>query len=542
MDAMEFLDLVERHAREHPEAEALVTSDGARMGYGELWSASGGVAAMLAREAARDGRPAHEPVMVYGHKSPLMLACLLACLRSGRPYVPCDCHSVPPARVRAIAAQLGSPVLLAVEPLPPEALADGEGRALAAYVWDAEKVARAAALSEWPDAGLAVSGDELAYVLFTSGSTGAPKGVEVTAACVDRFMPWCVSIMGPGVAAGAPRRFLDQAPFSFDLSVFELVGALATGGALFSLAHATQSSMRDQLAALGASGVYVWVSTPSFAEMCLADPSFSASLMPRVETFLFCGETLTNACARRLQERFPAARVVNSYGPTESTVAVSAVEVTPSMAAAPDPLPVGAPRPGTRIRVVDERGADVATGALGEVVIEGDTVALGYLGQPALTAARFGSATLGGRPVRTYRTGDEGWLDEGGMLHYHGRIDLQVKLNGYRIELGDVESHLAQVPGVKAAAVVAATRDGRADHLVAHVVWEGERPSSDFELARDVKARLRSSLPHYMIPRRIVFDDALPVTPNGKVDRHALVEELPRRGARGRRGVGGGAA
>ena len=247
--------------------------------------------------------------------------------------------------------------------------------------------------------------------------------------------------------------------------------------------------------------------------------------MPKLKLFIFCGETLANATAARLAERFPAARIVNTYGPTESTVAVTQVEVTPAMAAAAEPLPVGAPRPGTRLRIVDAVGADCAPGVPGEVVIEGDTVAKGYFGRSDLTARSFSTAEWeDGARVRAYRTGDEGYLDASGRLHYRGRLDLQVKLNGFRIELGEIEERLRRLPGVDAAALTAPVRDGKVTHLVAHVVFTGERlpGETDFRLGLRLKEALRAALPHYMIPKKIVFLDALPVTGNGKVDRRAL--------------------
>lgn len=453
-----------------------------------------------------------------------MVACFLACMKAGHPYVPLDRFSVPAERVASIAGQVrdasgSQPTMLAVEPLPGsvEAPARAIGR---------EELDALAAAGGSCDPAAAIAGEDLAYILFTSGSTGAPKGVEVTASCLDNFCDWDRSLAQGAAAPGSV--WIDQAPFSFDLSVFELVGALSTGGTLFSLAHGTQASPAALMGAFGGSGAAVWVSTPSFAEVCLANEGFDASLLPRLSLFLFCGETLPNAVASRLLDRFPAAHVVNTYGPTESTVAVTQVEVGRKLAASPEPLPVGAPRPGTRLRIVRPDGSDAPVGARGEVVIEGDTVALGYYGRPDLTAAAFGTAELEGRTVRSYRTGDEGYLGQAGMLHYHGRIDLQVKLNGYRIELGDVEEHLRALPSVSAAAVVPATRGGRVDHLVAYVVAPGRFADSDFRAGMALKEQLKGTLPHYMIPRKIAFVDALPMTGNGKIDRRLLAARSAR--------------
>lgn len=504
---MEYLRRMERHAAARPEAPAIRTSDGEEATYGELWQASESLAALIDESGVSD----RKPVVVYGHKSPLMVACFHACLKSGHPYVPIDMHSVPHDRVANIIGQIGEPLVLAVEALPE--------LDVACAVLDRASIEAALSSGRQSDRSRWVAGEDLAYILFTSGSTGAPKGVQVTADCIDNFCLWAVTLGGTDKTGQA---FLNQAPFSFDLSVYELAMSFWSGGTLFCLTKGAQDSPREQFAVLASSGVQVWVSTPSFAEVCLAEKSFDASMMPDVEIFLFCGETLLNSTALRLQERFPHAVVLNTYGPTESTVAVTEVAVTPQLAAGDTPLPVGRPRPGTRIRIVGEDGSNRPTGSYGEIVIEGDTVSRGYFGRDDLTEQSFGTTRLDGKTVRTYRTGDEGCLDDAGMLHYRGRLDLQIKLNGFRIELGDIEENLRRLPQVKGAVVVPAMKDGRISHLVAHVVSAVPRTESDFREGLALKEALKSDLPHYMIPKKVVFHDLLPMTPNGKIDRKAL--------------------
>ena len=184
--------------------------------------------------------------------------------------------------------------------------------------------------------------------------------------------------------------FLDQAHYSFDLSEYELVGALSTGGSLFAIPPELQHDFASLFASLAQSQVQIWVSTPSFADVCLVDKSFNATLMPFVRMFLFCGETLHHVTAAKLHERFPDALIVNTYGPTESTVAVTYGEVGEQELNNPDPLPVGQHRPGTEILIVDHQtGETLPVGTMGEIVICGNTVARGYYRNPEKTQAAF---------------------------------------------------------------------------------------------------------------------------------------------------------
>lgn len=528
---MEYLSRIAEHAKATPDRMAVVTDDGRQMSYAQLEQVSDSIAAYIGQAVEQAALDARVPFVVYGHKDPYMVATFVGCLKSGHPYVPIDKHSVPLERAVGIIGQIGATLVFDLS-------ADGEEEDGSHALKDAvsqldAQLVDLAALRELPvastssvDAFPGVCGENLAYILFTSGSTGTPKGVQVTADCFDNFCQWAMTL-GSNQAPRDGAIYLNQAPFSFDLSVYELSQSLFGGGTLYCLTKASQDDARLMLENLASSQATIWVSTPSFAELCLANPEFSSELMPQCRLFLFCGEALRNTTAARLQERFPEGIIVNSYGPTESTVAVTATVVTPEMSAAAEPLHCGVPRQGTRIVIArntdDGCGYEaVATGELGEIVIEGDTVAKGYFHRDDLTEKVFGETDHEGSVVRTYRTGDEGFLDEDGNLHCRGRIDLQVKLNGFRIELGEIEQHLVELPEVKEAAVIMVTKDSGAAHLEAHVVSSGPREDSDFREGLSLKGRLKETLPHYMIPKKVVFHEALPMTPNGKLDRKAL--------------------
>lgn len=328
-------------------------------------------------------------------------------------------------------------------------------------------------------------------------------------------------MVGEQVPREGAETFLNQAPFSFDLSVMDLMLSLTSGGTLVSLTRDDLANPRQLYQALAASGVTVWVSTPSFAQLCLVERRFTAEMLPAVRRFLFCGETLAPETAAQLLDRFPDAQVWNTYGPTEATVAATSVRIDRAVLDRFNPLPVGYVKPDGRLLIVDEQRRPVPGGERGEIVIIGPHVSPGYLGRPDLNARAF--AVIDGQ--RAYFTGDRGYLQDG-LLFFEGRLDLQVKLHGYRIELGDIETHLRALAEVRDAVVVPVTRDGRVESLAAFVVLAAPPTESAFATTQRLKAALAERLPAYMLPYKFRYLDAFPLTANGKADRRALAETL----------------
>jgi D-alanine--poly(phosphoribitol) ligase subunit 1 len=357
------------------------------------------------------------------------------------------------------------------------------------------------------------------YVMFTSGSTGEPKGVAITLGCLTSFLEWMLG--EHSFAQDGTEVFLNQAPFSFDLSVMDLYLSLVTGSTLVSLTAAEISNPRQLFQSLSASGVTTWVSTPSFARMCLAEKRFDGHLLPAVRRFLFCGETLPPSVAAQLLDRFPTSAVWNTYGPTEATVATTSVRIDRDVLERFPSLPVGYPKLDSRVVVVDSTDATVLDGERGEIVIAGPHVSPGYFNRADLTESKF--FTFDG--LQAYRTGDVGHYEHG-LLFFDGRIDSQIKLNGYRIELGDVEANLRQLTGVRDAVVVPLVRGARIDLLAAFVLSDtasGERGSA---AEQHLRRTLADRVPTYMVPRVLKIVDQFPLTPNGKIDRRALANTL----------------
>ncbi len=485
---MHLLDQIDHCGVVAPDRPAHV-SEGRTLTYGELRKQSDAFAAYLT-ETLGDNRA---PVPIIGHKEPEMLIAFLGTVKSGRPYVPIDL-SIPAQRAERIVANSGAALTLT-----PAAVREALAKPSSA------KPQR-------------VGPDDPYYIIFTSGSTGEPKGVVITLSCLTSFVDWMLAEQAFPAQA---EVFLNQAPFSFDLSVMDLYCSLATGGTLFSITKEAIANPKVLYQAFAQSGITTWVSTPSFAQMCLVEKSFGETMLPSLRRFLFCGETLANETAAQLLDRFPAAEVWNTYGPTEATVATTSIRVDRDVLARHSPLPVGYMMPGTKITIVDESHGIAPDGERGEIIISGPNVSPGYLGRADLTAKAFSES--GG--IRAYRTGDWGRMRDG-LVFFDGRIDGQIKLNGYRIELGDIESHVRSLSNVSDAVVLVVEKGGKLDSLAAFVVLKERGEGSDFELSLGLKKQLAERLPSYMVPRKFSVLEAFPMTPNGKADRRKLAEML----------------
>jgi len=470
--------------------------------YGELKQNSDHLAAYLAKNL-------HEKttVVVYGELEFEMLACFLGAVKSGHCYIPIDAHT-PVERIEMILNVAQPEMILAVAPWT-DISTDAqviEGVVLRQIMKaETEKIEL-----------FSVKEEENFYIIFTSGTTGVPKGVQISHDNLLSFINW--ELTSFHLKAG--QRFLAQAPFSFDLSVMDVYPALVSGGSLIPLKKAVINDFKMLFATLPQLAVEVWVSTPSFMDICLMEPTFDGAHVSSLKTFLFCGEELPVATARKLLERFPNARIYNTYGPTEATVAISGVEVTQSLLDQYQRVPIGYVKADTKVLILD---GDVpcSDGEVGEIVIVGPSVSKGYLHNPEKTDAAF----FDWQGQRAYRTGDAGKL-ENGLLHYEGRIDFQVKLHGYRIELEDIDHHLADVSYVKQAVVVPKYKDHKVQQLVAYVVADTHSFTKEFQLTKAIKEELSKTVMDYMIPQKYIFVDALPLTANGKIDRKGLMNEV----------------
>jgi D-alanine--poly(phosphoribitol) ligase subunit 1 len=466
------------------------------------WSALREEVLVMAERIGQLGLPKGHPVIVRGHKEADMVVSMAACMMLDHPYIPLDLV-VPEERVRRILAITGAQLAIDCSEQP--------------LVYDVSAIAPHGQDVRRPiDPAKGVpyrAEDPIRYIIFTSGSTGEPKGVRITREAAGAFLRW----MSADFGFRASDVFINQAPFSFDLSVYELFTSLHIGGTLLLNDGDTAKDSKRFLHRVTRYGGSVWVSTPTFAYLYLTEPAFTGEQVPSVHSFLFCGEALPKMTASRLLDRFPSSRVLNTYGPTEATVATSLIDVTREVLAKYPDMPVGYAKRECTLRCTTPDGAEATKEAPGEIGIIGPHVSIGYLNNDALNAEKF--FVVDGQ--RAFRTGDYGWFQDG-ILFFNGRRDEQVKLNGFRIELGDITAQMLTVPGV-ADAIAVPLKAGETVKRIIGFVRPG--PGSDVALLRPlIEQRLRKELPAYMVPADISFVDAFPVNSSHKTDRKALIE------------------
>ncbi|MDR3661922.1 MAG: amino acid adenylation domain-containing protein, partial [Mycobacterium sp.] len=459
-----------------------LTGAGRAMTYRELDQAANRLAHLLAERGAGPG----QTVALLLSRSTEAIVAILAVLKTGAAYLPFD-PALPPARIEFVLADATPAAVITTADL--RARLDG----LEVAIVDVADPA----IDSYPDTALpGPSADDLAYLIYTSGTTGVPKGVAVTHRNVTQLLT------SPGSGLPNSGVWSQWHSLAFDVSVWEIFGALLNGGRLAVVSEAAARSPEDLHALLVAEQVTVLSQTPSAAG------TLAPTGLDEV-TLVVAGE----ACPAELVDRWVSAgrTMINAYGPTEATVyAAISAPLTPALGG----VPIGTPVPKSAMFVLDSGLRPVPVGVVGELYVAGAGIAAGYLRRGGLTAARFVACPFGDPGSRMYHTGDLVRWRADGQLDYLGRIDEQVKIRGYRIELGEVQTALAGVDDVAQAAVV--TREDRPGdkRLIGYITGAAD-PAA-------VRAALADRLPAYMIPAAVVAVPELPLTPNGKLDTRAL--------------------
>jgi amino acid adenylation domain-containing protein len=504
--------------------------------YGQLETASTQLAHLLQDSGCKNG----DRVCILMPKSAEAIVSMIGILKTGCMHVPIDV-ATPAARIRHIFDSCENRVIVAggrVVPLLDELMADEALRSRTTIIWlDNLSVTTDAPAPEAKNFKAAFSTKDLksapstplpqnrtandgSHILFTSGSTGVPKGVVITHSNVATFVAWALKHYG----IDQTDRFSGHTPFHFDLSTFDIFGSI-TAGAQLHLVPSETALLPPKLADfIRASKLTQWFSVPSVLNYMAKFNSVQPNDFPDLRRVLWCGEVLPTPALIYWMERLPKVHFSNLYGPTEATIASSYYDVTTCPTDPKSQIPIGTPCDGEDLLVLNEKLEPVAVKEIGDLYIAGAGLSPGYWRDPAKTAAAF-IQDKNDPTRRIYRTGDLAYRDEQGLVWFVGRADTQIKVRGYRIELGEIETALNSLAKLQECAVVAIPTDNFGGYMIcaAYVVRAGEQAT-----LADLREHLKKLVPNYMMPARWTAYEALPKNANGKIDRPRLKETFAR--------------
>ncbi len=521
-------DWVTQQAELRPDATAIVFGS-EKLSYGQLERSSNQLAYTLREAGCKKG----DRVCILMPKSPAAIVSMIGILKAGCMHVPIDTGS-PAARIRQVLDSCQNHWILAagaVTPLLEDILADDRLRAGISVGWldslaPTSGQVRAAFcgtdLDAAPEAPIPqqCTAQDGSHILFTSGSTGVPKGVVITHDNVIAFVGWALKHFG----IDRTDRFSGHTPFHFDLSTFDIFGTL-TAGAQLHLVPSETALVPPKLAEfIRASELTQWFSVPSVLNYLAKFNAVRHNDFPSLRRVLWCGEVLPTPALIYWMERLPRVRFTNLYGPTEATIASSYHDVTVCPEDPKAPIPIGKGCDGERLLVLDDKLQPVAPREIGDLYIAGAGLSPGYWRDPEKTASVFlrdpRSPDSGSR---LYRTGDLAWQDEAGVVYFVGRADSQIKVRGYRIELGEIETALNSAGKLQECAVVAIQTESFGGWMIC-CAYAGRGGAE--VTPHSLREHLKKLVPSYMFPVRWMSYDVLPKNSNGKIDRPRLKERF----------------
>ena len=514
---------VTARAQVRPEAIALVGGN-ERISYGMLESDSNRLARLLIELGCSRG----DRVALLMPKIPKAIVAMLAVLKAGAIYVPLD-PAGPASRLARMLEVSDCRCILAsgaVEDMLRETLVQARlaRRPVVAWLQDpvpemaGVTVCGEAAATGLPDTPPPCTGNDadLAHILFTSGSTGLPKGVMIAHRSVVHFIEWARAYFG--IAPG--ERISQHPPYHFDLSTFDIYGTLWSGAELHLVPPELNLLPHKLTQFIAEAQLTQWFSVPSVLNLMAKYDVVKPGALSHLERVMWCGEAMPTPTLIYLMQRLPHARFTNLYGPTEATIASSYYTVPACPRDEREAIPIGTPCAGEALLVLDEALRAVAPGEIGDLYISGVGLSPGYWRDPDKTRAAFlvrpGS---GNAHERIYRTGDLARVGSDGLVYFLGRADTQIKSRGYRIELGEIESAANATGWLRECAVVAFASNG----FEGHAICCAYTPLADMEVTpARLRERLRALLPSYMLPTHWRAFECLPKNANGKIDRPAL--------------------
>lgn len=504
------LEVADRH-----EGRLAITAGHEALTYGQLLERAAAVAAILADLGA--GEPGARVAVLCERTCDAYIG-ILAALLAGAGYVPLN-PRFPLERNRRMLECSGATAIVidATNARGLSALREGRKELLPAVAASRDAAAQAGGGPSLLAPGNRQPADrcperedrDLAYLLFTSGSTGVPKGVPISQGNVAAYLDTAAQLSG----ISPEDRLVQIVDLTFDLSVHDMFLTWTTGAALFSVPDraailATRLVEEHELTG--------WMSVPSTASMAMQSGLLRPDSLPSLRFTFFCGEALPTRVARSWAAAAPGSTIHNVYGPTEATVAFSGYQFAPDLDPSFGIVPIGLPFPGQHMGVFDPEGRPVAKGEGGELCLAGSQLTQGYWNAPDLDRSRF---FTGGDGRRWYRTGDAGRFDPRVGFVYAGRLDQQVKIRGFRVELQEIENVVRAASDSSLVAVVPVAPHGEpsATGCVAFVVGDATRREA-------ILLACRAALPDYMVPAAVLFVDDMPLNANGKIDRGRLQE------------------
>jgi amino acid adenylation domain-containing protein len=516
---------VRAQAERRPEAVAVVGGNEA-LTYARLE----GLSNQLARTLKAAGCEQGDRVALLMPKSPAAIVGLLGIYKADAIYVPLD-PSSPASRLKKILESCENRWLLAAGPVTrvlDELLQEDRCLSPMSVGWMEVGPPRGNFRARFtlddvvgsPETPLACrnTGQDPAHILFTSGSTGIPKGVVITHANVVHFVEWATKYFG----MDASDRVSAHPPLHFDLSMFDIFGTFAVGGQLHIVPPELNVLPNKVAELIRTAELTQWFSVPAALNYMAKFDVVRFNDFPALRRVLWCGEVLPTPSLMYWMKRLPHVRFTNLYGPTETTIASSYYTVPKCPDDPQAPIPIGIACDGEELLVLDESRQPVLPGGIGELYIGGVGLSPGYWRDPEKTKAAFlPHPHHSGMSGRVYKTGDLARIGDDGLVHFLGRADSQIKSRGYRIELGEIEAALNAVPGLQECAVVAVPSDGFEGTAICGAYVPA--PGGSVTPAA-LRRELSKALPPYMLPARWMAFDSFPKNANGKTDRRRLKE------------------
>jgi len=514
-------DRVTRQADRNAGKRAIVMGNDS-LTYGELEEAGNRLARVLQDAGCEPG----ERVALFLTKSPWAVVSMLATLKAGCIYVPIDIAS-PAARVRRIVRSAEPRLVLASQAardLLDDLVEEGDLDGVPVGSIDptplaGRRVHSVFTRSDWSGyaaspLGSRGSSDDIVHLLFTSGSTGAPKGVMITHANVASFITWATGYFG----MTASDRISGHPPLVFDLSTFDIYGTLSVGAELHLVPPETNLVPHKLAELIRSSQLTQWFSVPSTMTYMAKFDALGRGDFPALKRVLWCGEVLPTPTLLYWMERLPGVQFTNLYGPTEATIASSYYTVPELPRSETEKIPIGTACAGEELLLLDQTLRPAPVGEIADLYIAGAGLSPGYWRDQEKTRTAFLPDPRSDDPAaRIYRTGDLAMMTPDGMFHFVGRADSQIKSRGYRIELGEIEAALNSLAGLRECAVIGVST-GDFDNTAICCAYA----TADGTGASHLRGELRRLVPSYMLPSRWKEFDHLPKNSNGKIDRAML--------------------